>query len=187
MVFEILKRAASLNAESEFVKGKPLNGRYESLGKMVVFEDNYLRQSGVNPLDIDPSEFTVEVPYGTEPKIFSMRHVEALVTEGYAIFAHFAPTAPRLRGTSPSDCKPEKVSGVVYKLNKKGNKLTNYQFASASIFGLENSNPIVTESEGTYIAKDNQEYEDFLCAMTALGYIDKEDAEILQSVSISSF
>lgn len=186
MLFEILKRAASLNADSEFVKGKTLEGEYNSFGKMVVFEDNGLSSAGIHPSTIEPAEFSVETPFGSGPKLYSMRRVEALVAENYAIFVHFEHTPLRPRGIAPEKQELGKISGAVYKLNEASNKLINYQFAAASIFGLNNAKPICTEADGICIARDNAEYEDFLYTMTAIGYIDEEATEILQHITTST-
>lgn len=186
MLFEILKRAVSLNADSEFVKGKTLEGKYDSFGKMVVFEGNGLSSAGIHPTMVEPAEFTINVPFGSDPKLYSMRHVEVLVVEAYAIFVHFEHTTLRPRGIASEKQELGKISGVVYKLNEANNKLTNYQFASASIFGLNNAKPICTETDGVCVARDNTEYEDFLCAMAAIGYIDEEVTEILQHITAST-
>ena len=185
MLFEILKRAVSLNADSEFVKGKTLEGEYNSFGKMVVFENNGLSGAGIHPSTTEPAEFSVEAPFGSDPKLYSMRHVEALVIENYVIFVHFEHTPLRPRGIAPEKQGLGKISGAVYKLNEASNKLTNYQFTAASIFGLDNAKPICVETDGICIARDNAEYEDFLCTMTAIGYIDEETTAILQHIAAS--
>ena len=185
MLFEILKRAVSLNADSEFVKGKTLEGEYDSFGKMVVLENNGLSSAGIHPSMTEPAEFSVEVPFGSGPKLYSMRHVEALVVENYAIFVHFEHTTLRPRGIAPEKQELGKISGAVYKLNEASNKLANYQLTAASIFGLDNAKPICTETDGICVARDNAEYEDFLCTMTAIGYIDEETTEILQNITTS--
>ena len=152
---------------------------------MVVFENNGLSSAGIHPSMTEPAEFSVEAPFGSGPKLYTMRHVEALVAENYVIFVHFEHTSLRPRGIAPEKQELGKISGAVYKLNEASNRLTNYQFAAASIFGLDNAKPICTETGGICIARDNAEYEDFLCTMTAIGYIDEETTEILQYITAS--
>ena len=96
---------------------------------------------------------------------------EVLVVEGYAIFFHI-----------------EEPIAIIYKLNSsRDNILMDYQLTAASIFGLDDEKSIAKQDREGFFVSNNEEWEDFLTAMTASGHIDTESTAVLQVTTVSTF
>lgn len=168
MLLSILKKAKQNGAPVAYVKGRYVeqDERIKKNNKLIVFE-----QSIGDLHDYTPAVFETTVAYGNQPKIYHMRNVEVLVIEGYAIFFHI-----------------EEPIAIIYKLNSsRDNILMDYQLTAASIFGLDGEKSIAKQDREGFFVSNNEEWEDFLTAMTASGYIDTESTAALQVTTVSAF
>lgn len=168
MLLGTLKKAKENSVPTTYIHGRKVTEGepLKKEGKLIVFE-----QAITEYYNFTPAIFETTVAYDDQPKIYHMRHIEALVIEGYAIFAHI-----------------EEPLAIVYKLNSsRENVLVDYQLAAASIFGLDNAKPIAKQDGEGYYVINNDEWEDFLVAMTAARYINMERTAVLQETSVSAF
>lgn len=168
MLLGTLKKAKENSVPTTYIHGRKVE-EGEPLrkeGKLIVFE-----QAITEYYNFTPAIFETTVAYGDQPKIYHMRHIEALIAEGYAVFAH-----------------TEEPLAIVYKLNSsRENVLVDYQLAAASIFGLDGEKSIAKQDGEGFFVSNNEEWEDFLTAMTAAGYIDAKCTAVLQETSVSAF